>query len=196
MNECELAMAGRNAVAARSIKFRTAMLESLLQHRGDVNGVGRLLATGSHLKARKRRDRPFTFAHLLRGISGSAVGDEEEVVRTPWAADSTGRHIWRLKIYPRGYLKAKGEYLSMYVQGRSTFKGDELDVQARFDIFLVNRKDGAGTLSFSSQHHFTAVSDHWGFHRFVPLSRLTDVSEGFLEEETDSIVIGANVSWH
>lgn len=193
MNEGELAMAGHNTTAARSIKFRTAMLESLLQRRGDANGVSRLLATGSHLKARKRRDRPFTFSHLLRGVSGTAIGDEEEVVRTPWAADSTGRHIWRLKIYPRGYLKAKGEYLSMYVQGRSAFKGDELDVQAKFDIFLVNRKDGSGTLSFSSQHHFTPMSDHWGFHRFVPLSRLTDVGEGFLDEETDSILVGANV---
>lgn len=195
MNECELTLAGRSAIANKSIKFRTAMLESLLQRRGDVNGIGRLLATGSHLKARKRRDRPFTFAHLLRGISGSSIGDDEEVVRTPWAADSTGRHIWRLKIYPRGYLKAKGEYLSMYVQGRSAYKGDNLDVQARFDIFLVNRKDGSGTLSFSSQHHFTAESDHWGFHRFCPLSRLTDVAEGFLSEETDSILVGANVSF-
>jgi BTB/POZ domain/BTB And C-terminal Kelch len=193
MNECELSMAGHNTVAARSIKFRTAMLESLLHRRGEGNGVGRLLAMGSHLKARKRRDRPFTFSHLLRGVSNTASGDEEEVVRTPWAVDSTGRHIWRLKIYPRGYLKAKGEYLSMYVQGRSAFKGDELDVQARFDIFLVNRKDGSGTLSFSSQHHFTPMSDHWGFHRFVPLSRLTDVAEGFLDEETDSILVGANV---
>lgn len=193
MDECELREAGKNGVASKSMKFRAAMLESLLKKRGDVDGVQRLLATGSHLKARKRSDRPFTFAHLLRGVSGANMNEDEEVVRTPWAADSTGRHIWRLKIYPKGYLKAKGEYLSMYVQGRSAFKGDELDVQARFDIFLVNRKDGGGTLSFSSQHHFTGLSDHWGFHRFVPLSRLTDMSEGFLEEDTDSILIGANV---
>lgn len=193
MSESELTMAGQNSIAARSFKFRSKMLESLMQRRGDANGVGQLLAMGSHLKARKRKDRPFTFSHLLRGVSGTAIGDDEEVVRTPWAADSTGRHIWRLKIYPRGYLKAKGEYLSMYVQGRSAFKGHELDVQARFDIFLVNRKDGSGTLSFSSQHHFTPMSDHWGFHRFVPLSRLTNVSEGFLDEETDSILVGANV---
>jgi BTB/POZ domain/BTB And C-terminal Kelch len=165
MSEGELALAGSNAVAKRSMKFRTALLESLLQRRGDYSGIGRLLATGSHLKARKRRDRPFTFAHLLRGFTASSINDEEEVVRTPWAADSTGQHIWRLKIYPRGYLKAKGDFLSMYVQGRSAYKGEEIDVEARFDIFLVNRKDGTGTISFSSTHHFTAQSDHWGFHR-------------------------------
>jgi BTB/POZ domain/BTB And C-terminal Kelch len=193
MDECELAIAGRNPMAVRSIKFRTALLESLLQRRTDFGGVGLLLSTGSHLKARKRRDRPFTFTHLLRGISTTTTGDEEEVVRTPWAPDATGKHIWRLKIYPHGYLKAKGEYLSVYVQCRSTCKTDELNVQARFDIFLVNRKDGSGTISFSSQHHFTSTSDHWGFHRYILLSRLADPAEGFISEETDSVVLGANV---
>lgn len=193
MSESELALAAKNPVACRSLKFRTALLESMLQRRGDIDGIERLLSTGSHLKARKRKDRPFTFAHLLRGVSGGSAADDGEVVRTPWSADSTGRHIWRLKIYPRGYLKAKDEFLSMYVQGRSAFKGHELDVHARFDIFLINRKDGSGTISFSSQHHFTSGSDHWGFHRYIPLPRLTDPSEGFISEDTDSILLGANV---
>jgi hypothetical protein len=193
MDECELAVAGRNPTANCSMKFRTAVLESLLQRRTDVGGIGPLLANGSHLKARKRRDRPFTFTHLQRSISGAATGDDDEVVRTPWAPDPTGRYIWRLKIYPHGYLKAKGEYLSVYVQGRSTCKSEKLDMQARFDIFLVNRKDGGGTISFSSQHHFTTNSDHWGFHRYILLSRLTDPAEGFISEETDSVLLGANV---
>jgi hypothetical protein len=193
MSEGELALAGRNLVATRSMTFRTAILESMLSRREEHSDVGSLLATGSHLKARKRRDKPFTFAHLLRGFSANSINDEEEVVRTPWEADSTGRHIWRLKIYPRGYLKAKGEYLSMYVQGRSAYKGDDLDVEARFDIFLVNRKDGTGTISFSSTHHFTSQSDHWGFHRYAPITRTADPTEGFIDDETDSIIVGANV---
>lgn len=193
MSDCELACVGKNPIATRSLKFRLALLELLLHRRGENTTLSRLLVTGSHLKARKRQDRPFTFVHILRGLNGNCNGDDEEVVRTSWNTDCTGRHLWRLKIYPRGYLKAKGEYLSMYVQGRSASKNEELDLMAKFDIFLINRKDSAATISFSSQHHFTTSSDHWGFHRYIPLSRLTDPKDGFISDDNDSVVLGANV---
>jgi len=81
----------------------------------------------------------------------------------------------------------------MYVQGRSAVKSEKLDVYARFDIFLTNRKDPCSTISFSSQHHFNDASDHWGFHRFLQLPQLLDPAAGFLDDESDSVLLGANL---
>eukprot|EP00172_Hildenbrandia_rubra_P000910 Plantae.Rhodophyta-Hildenbrandia_rubra.ctg1514.p1 GENE.Plantae.Rhodophyta-Hildenbrandia_rubra.ctg1514~~Plantae.Rhodophyta-Hildenbrandia_rubra.ctg1514.p1 ORF type:complete len:483 (+),score=54.65 Plantae.Rhodophyta-Hildenbrandia_rubra.ctg1514:2566-4014(+) len=193
LTEAELACVSRNATALKSRYVQSALFNNLLAYTESDLDMDGLLATGSHLKLRKRSERPFTFWHQLRNVTSTVPNDDEEVVRTPWRKDLTGKQVWRLKIYPKGYAKAKGEYLSMYVQARSQFKDDPLDLHARFDIFLVNRKHPTSTISFSSQHHFTTNSDHWGFHRYIPLSRLGDAKEGFLEELTDSVLLGANV---
>lgn len=192
LTDAQLKEAGRHTVAQKSVKFRSEAFERMLYSTHDAVTES-LLASGSHLKPRKRDANVFTFAHVQRGMTISSPADEEEVVRTPWATDDSGRYIWRLKIYPRGYNKAKGQYLSMYVQARSAFKSEKLDMNARFDIFLTNRKEATGTISFSSQHHFTESSDHWGFHRFLPLPQLLDPATGFLDEESDSVLLGANV---
>lgn len=190
--ETDLKQAGRNVLAQKSKTFREQVFERLIYTSYDVRTES-MMSGGSHLKARKRDCRVFTFANLQRGMTVVSPADDEEVVRTPWAIDDEGRYLWRLKIYPRGYSKAKGQYLSMYVQGRSAVKSEKLDVFARFDIFLMNRKDSSATISFSSQHHFNEASDHWGFHRFLQLSQLMNAEQGFLDEESDSVLLGANL---
>lgn len=191
LTEAELKQAGRNLVVQKSNKYKEEIFERLIYTTHDVK-TENMIAHGSHLKGRRRDCRVFTFWHVQRGMTTTSATDEEEVVRTPWAVDDAGRYLWRLKIYPRGYSKAKGQYLSMYVQGRSAVKSEKLDVFARFDIFLLNRKDSSQTISFSSQHHFSESSDHWGFHRFLQLTQLAS-GQGFLDDESDSVVLGANV---
>lgn len=192
LNEAQLKTVGRHAMTKNCAQFREETVERLLYTSQDVVGDN-LLAAGWHLKARKRCASVFTFAFQQRGMTITSSADDEEVVRTPWATDESGKNIWRLKMYPRGYNKAKGQYLSMYVQARSAFKSDKLDLNARFDIFLSNRKDSAATISFSSQHRFTEQSDHWGFHRFLPLGQMLDPSAGFIDVESDSLLVGANI---
>lgn len=192
LSETELKQAGRNVLAQKSKKFKEEAFERLIYTSHDLRTES-IISSGSHLKSRKRDGRVFTFSHVQRGMTVSSPADEEEVVRTPWSIDEEGRYLWRLKIYPRGYSKAKGQYLSMYVQGRSAVKSEKLDVFGRFDIFLMNRKDSSATISFSSQHHFSEASDHWGFHRFLQLPQLMNAEQGFLDEESDSVLLGANL---
>lgn len=192
LGEAELKRVGRHALAAQSTPLRDDAVQRLLLMSPDKVGDA-LLEAGWHLKARKRSAEVFTFAYQQRGMTITSSADDEEVVRTPWALDESGKHIWRLKMYPRGYNKAKGQYLSMYVQARSASKSEKLDLSARFDIFLTNRQDTATTISFSSQHRFTEQSDHWGFHRFLPLGQMLDPSAGFIDVESDSLLVGANI---
>lgn len=192
LQENELKEIAKHKLARQVPAFREQVLERLLHSTDDPIGDG-LLAAGWHLKPRVREATVFTFAHQQRGMTVSSSADDEEVVRTPWAKDNSGRIVWRLKIYPRGYNKAKGHYLSMYVQARSAMKSDKLDLNARFDIFLINRKEAPNTISFSSQHRFTEQSDHWGFHRFLPLGQMTDPNGGFIDVESDSVLVGANI---
>lgn len=192
LNEAQLKVIGRHVMTQKSAVFRCETVERLLYSSQDVI-ADNVLSSSCHLKARKRNSKVFSFAYTQRGITIISAADDEEVVRTPWATDDSGRNIWRLKIYPRGYNKAKGQYLSMYVQARSAYRNDKLDLHARFDIFLANRKDSGGSVCFSSQHRFTESSDHWGFHRFLPLSQLLEASAGFLDVQTDSVLLGYNI---
>lgn len=192
LSEIELKQAGRHGLAQKSKVFKEKVFERLVYTTHDVRTES-IISSGSHLKARKRNNRVFTFAHVQRGMTFTSPADDEEVVRTPWSIDEQGQHLWRLKIYPKGYGKAKGQYLSMYVQGRSAVRSQKLDVFGRFDIFLMNRKDSSATVSFSSQHHFNEASDHWGFHRFLQLPQLHSPVQGFFDAESDSVLLGANL---
>lgn len=173
-------------------RFRERIFERLISSSADMM-TDHVLKGRTHLKTRRRDANVFTFAHTQRGMTKMQHPDEEEVVRTPWSMDATGEHVWRLKIYPSGYSRARGQYLSMYVQGRSTDKAKPLDLSAKFDIFLVNQKEEGAVVTFSSQHHFQENSDHWGFHRFLQLSQLVNPSLGYIDEASDSVVVGANL---
>lgn len=192
LSEAEVKQAARDPLAQTSTWFRERVFQRLI-HAGGDSTTETALGGRSHLKSRRRDAPVFTFAHTQRGMTKIPQADQEEVVRTPWSLDDTGKQLWRLKIYPKGYSKAKGHYLSMYVQARSAVKSEVLDVVARFDIFLVNRNEEGSTVSFSSHHHFRDTSDHWGFHRFLQLSQLTDLNLGYLDEESDSVIVGANL---
>lgn len=192
LSDMELRKAARHTIAQKCPKFKEQAFDRLISNHCD-RATEKVLSSCCHLKPRRRDSCVFTFAHMQRGMTKISPADEEEVVRTPWAMDDSGQFLWRLKIYPRGYSKAKGQYLSMYVQGRSACKSEKLDVTAKFDIFLMNRRDHALTISFSSQHHFDEVSDHWGFHRFLQLPQLLNPACGFLDEDTDSVLLGANL---
>ena len=191
MSVLELRRAAREGLLRESRSFLQEVYDRVLSAGEDASDE--LMSSGCHLKARKRDGRVFTFYHLQRGMTKVSPADEEEVVRTPWAWDDATGYLWRLKIYPRGYSKAKGHYLSMYVQGRSGSKGKKLDVCAKFDIFLMNRKDGMQSVSFSSEHRFREESDHWGFHRFLELPQLLNPGNGFLDEDSDSVIVGGNL---
>lgn len=192
LSEAEVKQAARDPLAQSSLRFRERVFERLVMSSSDIS-VDAALRGRSHLKSRRRDARVFTFAHTQRGMTKIPHADQEEVVRTPWSIDETGKRLWRLKIYPKGYSKAKGHYLSMYVQARSAIKSEALDVSARFDIFLLNRDEEGSTVSFTSHHHFRDASDHWGFHRFLQLTHLTDLSLGYFDEESDSVIVGANI---
>lgn len=191
MSDAHLRVAACHKLVQRTKRFKEKSVEQLLSRADDVTET--IMASGCHLKPRRRDSAVFTFYHVQHGMTRQTPADEEEVVRTPWATDGEEQYMWRLKIYPRGYNKAKGQYLSMYVQGRSASKKEKLNVKAKFDIFLVNRSDQTMTVSFSSEHHFTETSDHWGFHRFLQLSQLQSATGGFLDENSDSVILGANV---
>lgn len=198
MSDGEVKQAGRHCGVKMARGFREKVFDRLVRMNGGVEGredTEQALVQGSHLKARRRDAKVFTIAHTLRGVTRNVNGgvDDEEVVRTTWMTDESGKTMWRLKIYPRGYGKARGGFLSMYVQARSARRCETVDVTGRFDIFLVNRGEVGSTITHSSQHHFKESSDHWGFHRFLQLTHLHNVSTGFLDEESDSIIVGANV---
>ncbi|PXF41682.1 Kelch-like protein 18 [Gracilariopsis chorda] len=196
LSDRQLGAMGRSAVVFKSSAFRQTLFERLTRrgaHDDDDDKVEAALQMGCHLKAHRRDASVFTFSHVQRGVTRMAPADEEEIVRTPWALDSNTGIVWRLKIYPRGYGKAKDLFLSMYVQARSNCARVKVDVSAKFDIFLINRKDATQTISFSSSHHFTEASDHWGFHRFLQLSQMRNSALGFLHEDTDSLLVGATL---
>lgn len=192
LSDGEVRHAARHNLVKSCWRFRERIFERLVSSSIDIM-TETALNSRSHLKARCRDACVFTFAHTQRGMTKVPHADQEEVVRTPWSMDGTGKRVWRLKIYPQGYSRAKGSYLSMYVQGRSANKSEPLDVFVRFDIFLVNQKAEGSTISFSSQHHFLETSDHWGFHRFLQLSQMTDTNLGYLNEQSDAVVVGANL---
>lgn len=192
MTDAEVKMAARHHAIQSNARFRDRVFERLVMNSADPS-VDKLLSGRSHLKSRRRDSVVFTFAHTQKPIGHIPQADAEEIVRTPWKVDHTGKRLWRLKIYPQGYNKARGQYLSMYVQGCSMNAADRLDVTARFDIFLINRREEGMTVSFSSVHHFRDTNDHWGFHRFVQLSQLMDSDAGFRDVDTDSVVVGANL---
>lgn len=190
-SDLQLARIGRSPTIFKSIKFQRLIFERLTRKRGDSKVEG-ALESACYLKPHRRDTRVFTFSHVQRAVTKMPPADEEEIVRTPWALDEQSGILWRLKIYPRGYCKAKDLFLSMYVQARSGHS-TKLDLKAKFDIFLINRNDPTQTIIFSSSHHFTEASDHWGFHRFLQLTQLQNHSLGFLEEETDSLLLGATL---
>lgn len=192
MSDREVRQAARHDLIQSCPRFRDRMFERLVLSTPDIM-TDRVLENRNHLKAQRRDANVFTFAHTQRGMTRVSQADQEEVLRTPWSMDQSGKRLWRLKIYPQGYSKAKGHFLSMYVQGRSSNRSEPLDVAARFDIFLVNQKEDGSTISFSSQHQFLETSDHWGFHRFLQLSQMVDPNLGHLDAESDAIVVGANI---
>lgn len=191
LTDIEVKTVARHELAQSSERFRERIFKRLVMDNNDVINMGTV--GKSHLKLRRRDSTVFTFTHMQRPIGNVPQADMEEVVRTPWCADQSGTRVWRLKIYPHGYHKAKGQFLSMYIQGRSTFASEQLDVVALFDIFLINRLDEAMTILFSSTHHFRDTNDHWGFHRFLQLPQLLDHEAGFFDTETDSIIVGATI---
>lgn len=192
LSDMEVRYAAREPLAVNNTKFKQRAFERLLHSKDDIPKQ-LILASGYHLKPRRRNGLIFTFVHLQRGLAKLSSVEDEEIVRTPWAEQDDCKYLWRLKIYPRGYYSAKGLFLSMYVQGRSACVSGKLDVSAKFDIFLLNRKDHALSISYSSQHDFSESSDHWGFHRFLELPQLLNPANGFLDAETDSVLLGANV---
>jgi len=196
MSDTDLALVSHSVTACRSSRFRERLLKTVLVARASSPfSLSSLLRSGSHLKPRKRSDRAFSFAHVLCGASAAhavATHTEEEQY-TPWALEQSGEVLLRLKVYVNGYGKARGEYISVYLQARSASKRETIDKTAAFDIFILNRKNPAASISYSSQHYFTATSDHWGFHRALALPRLRDPSQGFVDEATDSLVVGATV---
>lgn len=196
MSDTDLALVSHSVTACRSSRFRERLLKTVLVARAaSPFSLSSLLRSGSHLKPRKRSDRAFSFAHVLCGASAAhavATHTEEEQY-TPWALEQSGEVLVRLKVYVNGYGKARGEYISVYLQARSASKRETIDKTASFDIFILNRKNPAASISYSSQHYFTATSDHWGFHWALALPRLRDPSQGFVDEATDSLVVGATV---
>lgn len=192
MADAEVKEMARHSLVRGCWRLRERVFDRLVSSSSDFV-TERALSGRNHLKTRRRDASVFTFAHTQRGMIKVPNADQEEVVRTPWSMDGTGKRVWRLKIYPQGYSRAKGQYLSMYVQARSTNKAEPLNVSARFDIFLVNQKEESSLISFSSQHHFLETSDHWGFHRFLQLSNLVDTNLGYLDDAGDSVVVGANI---
>lgn len=192
MTDAEVKIAARHQVLQNNPRFRDRVFERLVMNNADPS-IDTILNGRSHLKCRRRDAIVFTFAHIQKPIGHIPQADAEEIVRTPWKVDHTGKRLWRLKIYPQGYNKARGQYLSMYVQGCSMNGADRLDVSARFDIFLINQREEGMTVSFSSVHHFRDTNDHWGFHRFLQLSQLMDSDAGFRDADTDSVIVGANL---
>lgn len=192
MTEAEVKTAARHEMVQNNAHFRDRVFERLVMSSADPS-IDQVLNGRSHLKCRRRDAVVFTFAHKQKPIGNIPQADTEEIVRTPWKMDHTGKRLWRLKIYPQGYNKAKGHYLSMYVQGCGVNASDHLDVSAKFDIFLINQREEGMTVSFSSVHHFRDANDHWGFHRFLQLSQLMDVNAGFRDADTDSVIVGANL---
>lgn len=192
LTEEELREVGRNIIARKCISFKEEIFERLIYWCHDLNSE-RLLKQASHLRQHRRDCRLFTFSYVQYGLTNHCPQDDEEVLRTPWHRDFKGGHLWRLKIYPNGYNKAKGQCLSIYLQGKTDNHGNKMHINAKFDIFLINRKECAETVLFSSQHEFCQTSDHWGFHRFIPLSTLTNPQQGYWDPHSDSLLLGANL---
>ena len=193
LTESELAHIGRNFTALKSKYLRKALSGRTLGNIVDDLEVSSFLASYMHFKPRIRWEKSFRFCHQLRSGVFFDPTDDQKITYTPWRQDLTGNHAWRLKIFPMGYNWVKGEYLSMYLQAQSRSESDVLDFNIKFDLILVNRKDPALSTSQCSSHRFVTEHDHWGFHKFIPLSRLKDAKEDLVEKTTNSVLVGANI---
>ena len=113
---------------------------------------------------------------------------------------TVSNHVWKIYVYPKGNNN-QGKQLSVYLDSGISDAHEQL--QCTFKLAVINykqsRNDG-GQLNArrsvvkESQHSFCKRAKDWGFREFMPLDKLEDPHEGFLNEGTISIGVHLEIT--
>ncbi len=114
---------------------------------------------------------------------------------------TVNNHVWKIYVYPKGNNNA-GKQLSVYLDSGISDAGEQL--QCTFKLAVINYqqsgKNAGGQLHArrsvvkESQHAFCKRAKDWGFREFMPLDKLEDPREGFLNEGTITIGVFLDIT--
>ncbi|GLC41602.1 ubiquitin-specific protease ubp15 [Pleodorina starrii] len=106
------------------------------------------------------------------------------LVSDPFAADA---YFWRLQCYPKSNTILP-THVSLFLEypAASLTPTDRLPT-ATFTLTIVNHKQPALSLSWSSTHSFTREKSGWGFPEMLPLEDAT-VAKGFLRADGAMVI--------
>uniref|UniRef100_A0A1J3IYU3 MATH domain and coiled-coil domain-containing protein n=1 Tax=Noccaea caerulescens TaxID=107243 RepID=A0A1J3IYU3_NOCCA len=96
---------------------------------------------------------------------------------------SIGGRSWYIQVYPSGSAAAEGKYLSMYLSldGKQKFLPYE-KIYVRAKLRVLNQRQFSN-YEMQVENWYNAPgygAAGWGYHEFIPLSDLKDLSKGFI----------------
>ncbi|XP_048137610.1 MATH domain and coiled-coil domain-containing protein At3g58410-like isoform X3 [Rhodamnia argentea] len=97
-----------------------------------------------------------------------------------------GNNAWRILIFPKGNTI---DHLSIYLDAAdSTRLPYGWSISAHFRMILVDQNNYGYSRIKETEHNFTARESDWGFTSFIPLSEVHDSCNGYLVNNTLTIV--------
>jgi len=191
MREMDLKLIAKHLLAHNdaSLKFREKLFNKLF----DI--PNQCPIDSEHMMLRQRYSQHHTITFRIFGIShDTGHVDEDTVVYSPWSGTDAKDLHWRLECYPRGYDNKKDIALSLHLKAKQIQEGYGID-RVRFHMFLVKAGHSTATGVKLSREIETAelIQRSWGFKSLIPLSKIYDEKEGFIDKKTDSIVVGTTV---
>lgn len=142
---------------------------------------------------RLRTEKMFTFMHTQRAASSSLFIDISKALTTAWSYDHCTKKSWRLVFHLHDTKSERGYMFSAFLQGRNGVTEAPLNVPVRCEIFILNHSNTFFTFSRLFEIESWTTPGEWGFHRFFTIAEVLNPDDGYLNMETDSVIIGAHV---
>ncbi|KAF2601580.1 hypothetical protein F2Q70_00025237 [Brassica cretica] len=98
-----------------------------------------------------------------------------------------GPRRWYLEMYPKGYLKGKGNSLSLFLHASDFVSKAPVEATSAIYKLRVLNQHKRNHHEINTAHRFTS-NTRWGFDKFLELEKLHKASNGFLVN--DAIYIG------
>ncbi|XVF22810.1 hypothetical protein REPUB_Repub12eG0203000 [Reevesia pubescens] len=105
---------------------------------------------------------------------------------------TVGGRKWKIKVYPKGEGKAKGDWFSVYfVLSDSDTLPPKGKVYAEYKLRILDQRRDQH-VEKSAKHWFIASSSSWGFQNMLRLGDLHEKSRGFVMNDT--LIIEAQIA--
>jgi hypothetical protein len=149
-------------------------------------------ADGPRFRIRRRRVRNIRFDFVVPDFCKYARG--AEALNSPWHKCGGGL-LWRLEIYPRGPSPDQDEYLSVFLRCCDESSTDPFSSVVNFSLYVVEQNFGGQAAMFRATKTFTNEASCWGKAKYVRLEELMSTEQALRDVTTDSLVIGASITW-